>query len=221
MTETGLAAGLFQRARSPERKQQRRDEILRAASAVLARDGFDATSLNAIAGEAGMVKSNIYRYFESREEILLRLMLLDLDDLLDSLERAVRKPISVAEMAELFANGFSRRPRLCHFISQLAMTLERNVTGDVLRDIKLALLAAGGRAVRCLRTAFPEIPEERCLHAAQLVISLVAGQWPMSNPTGELQTLLAEPQFADVNHDFETFLRDALVTVFAGVARAR
>lgn len=214
-----MTTGLFQRARSPERKQQRRDEILRATSAVLARDGFDATSLNAIAVEAGMVKSNIYRYFESREEILLRLMLLDFDDLLDSLERAVRKPVSVQEMADLFAQGFSQRPRLCHFISRLAMTLERNVTGEVLRDIKLALLASGGRAVGCLRTAFPEIPDDQCLHAAQLVFSLVAGQWPMSNPTGELQALLQEPQFADFNHDFETFLRDALVTVFSGLAR--
>jgi len=216
-----LTTELFQRARSPERKQQRRDEILRAASAVLARDGFDATSLNAIAVEAGMVKSNIYRYFESREEILLRLMLRDLDDLLDSLEQAIRQPFSVAEVAALFAKGFARRPRLCQFISQLSTTLERNVTGDVLRDIKMALLAAGGRAAGCLRTAFPDIPEERGLHATQLVFSLVAGQWPMSNPTGELQTLLAEPQFAAFNHDFETFLRDALVTVFDGIAGTR
>lgn len=186
---------------------------------MLARDGFDATSLNAIAVEAGMVKSNIYRYFESREEILLRLMLRDLNDLLDALEESIRHPVPVAEVATLFSRGFAQRPRLCQFISQLSMTLERNVTGEVLRDIKLALFAAGGRAVGCLRTAFPDIPEDQGLHAAQLVFSLVAGQWPMSNPTGELQALLAEPQFADFNHDFETFLRDALVTVFTGVAR--
>jgi len=88
--EINVEQELFQRARSPERKQLRRMAILQAASDVLARDGIEATSLNAIARQAGMVKSNIYRYFESREEILLRLMLLDLSDLNGDLEKKSR-----------------------------------------------------------------------------------------------------------------------------------
>lgn len=214
-----LGQEAFQRARSPERKEQRRSAILQAASAVLAREGVEATSLNGIAREAGMVKSNLYRYFESREEILLRLMLLDFTDLLDDLEGQVKSGHSLREVASVFADGFVRRPRLCQFISQLAITLERNVSGAVLREIKLDLMGKGGRAVAALGVAMPNVSEEGRLQAVHLLFSLVAGHWPMSNPTGELKTLLAEPQFAAFNHDFASFLRDGLVTVLTGIAQ--
>jgi len=98
------------------------------------------------------------------------------------------------------------------------MTLERNVSGEALRDIKTGLLREGQRAVAIIKTAMPELDEDICLHAVHLLFSLVAGHWPMSNPSGELRTLLEEPQFVGFNHDFEGFLRDALVTVFAGIA---
>ena len=61
----------YQRARSPEQKAERTEQILSAAEAMLA-EGQDssALSLNVLAKRAGMAKSNIYRYFESREALL-------------------------------------------------------------------------------------------------------------------------------------------------------
>ena len=65
----------YQRARSPEQKAERTEQILSAAEAMLA-EGQDssALSLNVLAKRAGMAKSNIYRYFESREAVLLALL---------------------------------------------------------------------------------------------------------------------------------------------------
>ncbi|MEM1048458.1 MAG: TetR family transcriptional regulator [Pseudomonadota bacterium] len=209
----------FQRARSPERKEQRRQAILDAAAQVLDRDGIEATSLNAIAREAGIVKSALYRYFESREEIFLRLMLQDLRDLTDSLAATVHGPVPTSTLATVMATGFAARPRLCTFISQLAMTLERNVTGAVLRDIKLALLDEGNRAAKVVGRALPEIPAAACQQAVQIAFCLVAGHWPMANPTGELDRLLQEAVFQPFRHDFEDFMKTALVTLFAGLAK--
>ena len=96
----------FIRARSPENKAKRAKDILKSAMLVLDRDGIDAVTLTAIAREAGVVKSNIYRYFESREEILFRLMLEESDYLtelgakrIDALER----PVDIAKLAETLA----------------------------------------------------------------------------------------------------------------------
>ena len=68
------------RARSPEEKELRRAAILQAAAALVEREGLEKTGLNAIAREAGISKANIYRYFESREAILLHLVLEDCRD---------------------------------------------------------------------------------------------------------------------------------------------
>jgi AcrR family transcriptional regulator len=57
-----------------ERRAAVETEILRVAREHLARFGAAAISLRAIARELGMVSSGIYRYVESRDELLTRLI---------------------------------------------------------------------------------------------------------------------------------------------------
>ncbi len=59
----------FQRARKPEEQQLRRAAILAAAAELFDAEGAQGAGLNAIAARAGFTKSNVYRYFESREEV--------------------------------------------------------------------------------------------------------------------------------------------------------
>ena len=62
-------------------------DILRVARAHLATDGAAALSLRAVARDLGMVSSGIYRYVDSRDELLTRLIV----DSYWSLAGAVRK----------------------------------------------------------------------------------------------------------------------------------
>jgi AcrR family transcriptional regulator len=64
----------FQRARSAEQREQRRRAILDAATALLERAPVAELSLTALARQAGLAKSNVLRYFESREAVLLELL---------------------------------------------------------------------------------------------------------------------------------------------------
>ena len=64
----------FQRARKPHEKAHRERAILEAAAALFEAEWLNGVSLNAVARRAGLAKSNLYRYFESREAILLALL---------------------------------------------------------------------------------------------------------------------------------------------------
>ncbi|WP_043624155.1 TetR/AcrR family transcriptional regulator [Nonomuraea candida] len=64
----------FLRARRPEHKQQRREAILDAARELARASGVRNVSLGAVAEAVGLAKSNIVRYFGTREEIYLQLM---------------------------------------------------------------------------------------------------------------------------------------------------
>jgi AcrR family transcriptional regulator len=75
----------WQRARQPEQKEARRAEILHAAAEDFEELGLERMTLNGLARRAGQAKSNLYRYFESLEEILLHLFLRDFDALLEDL----------------------------------------------------------------------------------------------------------------------------------------
>jgi AcrR family transcriptional regulator len=58
---------------SAERRQANRDQIVAAARRCFARDGFHQTSMPDIAAEAGVSVGAPYRYFASKEEIILEI----------------------------------------------------------------------------------------------------------------------------------------------------
>ncbi|HEY3417241.1 MAG TPA: TetR/AcrR family transcriptional regulator [Armatimonadota bacterium] len=61
---TGVAT---RKRRSPE---QRRGEIIHAAVALFARQGFERTTTKEIAAAAGIAEGTIYKYFASKQDIL-------------------------------------------------------------------------------------------------------------------------------------------------------
>src|ERR1700741_2398126 len=63
----------FARARSSDAKQQRQDAILESARMLASAHGVRGVTLTDIAAGVGMHKSTMLRYFETREEIFLRL----------------------------------------------------------------------------------------------------------------------------------------------------
>src|SRR5262252_8489707 len=69
-------------------RDERRDEILRAALGVFARRGFEATRIADIAEAAEMSHGLIYRYFPSKEAAFVALV-----------ERAVRGGVTLTEQA--------------------------------------------------------------------------------------------------------------------------
>src|SRR5580693_1846669 len=65
---------VFQRARSEEQREARRQGILGAAAAMLAEMPVAEVTLNELSRRTGLAKSNVLRYFESREAVLLELL---------------------------------------------------------------------------------------------------------------------------------------------------
>ena len=58
---------------TPEHEQKRREQILRAAMACLARQGYRATSMEDIVRESGLSVGAIYSYFPSKEDLFFAL----------------------------------------------------------------------------------------------------------------------------------------------------
>jgi AcrR family transcriptional regulator len=143
MTGEGRGAGeaSFQRARKPEQVAARRQAILLAAAELFDAEGPDGAGLTAIAARAGFTKSNVYRYFESREAVLLDLFVASYGAAVDELEAElgdVRRG-DTAAVARVLAGVFLRHPRLCHLLSILGTVLETNVTEAVLIEVKRAI----------------------------------------------------------------------------------
>ena len=72
------------------RAERRSAQLLTAAARLMERDGSQSVSMQAVAHEAGVSVGLIYRYFGSKDELLLRVIV----DVLDSF--AERVPAKVA-----------------------------------------------------------------------------------------------------------------------------
>ena len=217
---------MFQRARSEEQRETRRQAILGAAAAMLAEMPVAEVTLNELSRRAGLAKSNVLRYFESREAVLLELMdsawqdwLVQLDkDLADAVDATAPPAGRADQLAVAVAASLASRPMLCDLISAQAAVLERNVSPQVAAQYKRASIAGitafGGLVLRCV----PELGEPDAFRLAGAAVMTTAALWPHTQPSDAmLAAYAADPALAAMRLDFTATLREVLEVMIAGL----
>ncbi len=151
----------FQRARSAAAKQQREAAILDAARRLGGERGIRQITLTEIAEAVGMHKSALLRYFETREEIFLRLTA----DGWREWSAALRAELeglaapAPAAVADAFAGTLAARGLFCDLLAQAPLNLERNVSLATVRAFKLVTLAEVAAIVAVVRRLLPGLTE--------------------------------------------------------------
>lgn len=208
----------FQRARSEEQREARRETILSTTAELLADTRVADLSLNELARRAGLAKSNVLRYFESREAILLQLFDREYQAWLDDLEVALADATDLESVAAIAARTAAARPLLCELCASAPGVLERNVSGEVAVAYKRAALAAAVRLSDILtRSLGTWTPGARLALAAAVNLG-IGGTWASTQPSpGMASAYAAHPEFAVFRHAFEPSLREYLATVLTGL----
>ncbi len=213
----------FQRARRPEQKEVRRRAILRAARDLAREVGPVELGLNEIGRRSGVSKPNIYRYFESREEILLRLYVDELGDLVESLERYLRPGQTIGEVALIVSTEHTSRPLLCQLAGILASVLEHNVTVETLVSVKRELAALFPRAVAAFQRGLPWLSDGDAAFAIMAIEHQLASLWPAAHPSSVAREVQKRPEFAvfrtDIDRDLRRFIDVLLVGFRASTVR--
>jgi AcrR family transcriptional regulator len=215
-----MSRGLsFQRARVPEHKEQRRNDLIAAARRLLATEGLAEIGLSAIAREAGVAKSNVYRYFGSREEILLAILADDIATWLATLDRELA-PLAdagdTATVARLLAGSIAALPRTCELIAAASM-LEHHLTPKAAAQFKAHLLDLSIRVRNAIHVALPAISVERAATFVRYLHASIAGLWPMANPGPAMAAVVRDHVYACLVCNFEADLRGALHAMLAGL----
>src|SRR6478752_4545747 len=132
----------YERARSAEAKREREESILRAARSEAQRRGTREVTLTDIAEAIGMHKSALLRYFETREQIFLRLTAAEWAAWHSELQTALaelpdRTPASPGDLARALSATIVARPLFCDLLAHTPLNLERNVSVETVRAFKL------------------------------------------------------------------------------------
>lgn len=214
MSQTESTA--FQRARRPEQIEMRKQTILDAAEALLGEMPIADISLRELSRRVGLSKTNVVRYFETREAVFLELLRRSQQAWLDTLERdlpARSAPHHV--VCSAIAASLAQRPLLCELWSALATVLERNVSLESVRAFKLSNLEAQVRFAGLVSDRVPALGDDAARELAALCTVTVAGLWPFANPSPTVLTATEDPRLAGSRIDFATMLSrhlDLLVT---------
>jgi len=78
--------------RRAAQKQRRRDAMLAGAARLFDRQGYAASTFDEIASEAGVGVATVYKYFSSKQGIVIALLEPDLKNMLARAQRVVQRP---------------------------------------------------------------------------------------------------------------------------------
>ncbi|MYH56657.1 MAG: TetR/AcrR family transcriptional regulator [Boseongicola sp. SB0675_bin_26] len=211
----------FQRARSEEQVQQRRDDIINAARALLETSGSGSVTLMSIGKGVGLAKSNIYRYFESREDILCEVFLQESEKLADehwSAFNGMPRLNDLSTCAAVFANGCAARPLFCMLHAELAGTMEEHVSVERLIYLKTEFARLMARVASGLQAAAPELGEARACLAVRMFLHQLAGCWLFSHLGDRPNEAIRTARLAQFSQPFRKTYSQSCYVILTGLS---
>ena len=215
----------FKRARSEEQRTDRRAAILAAAAAMLAEMPVAQVTLNELSRRVGLAKSNVLRYFESREAVLLELLDAEHQAWLDHLRSALANVDAAApvrdrgdQVVDTIAESLAARPMLCDLLSSQAAVLEHNVSPEIAAKYKRATIASFGVLTELVQAYLPELGAPDAFRFAGAGSLLTGALWTHSRPSAAmLAAYEADPALAAMRLDFTATMREVMQILLAGL----
>jgi AcrR family transcriptional regulator len=214
----------FQRARSEEQREIRRQAILATAAAMLDEMPVAELGLNELSRRVGLAKSNVLRYFESREAVLLELLESSLrawlTEVPDELAAGVDPRLPVRErgdqLAAVLSRSLVRHTVLCDLINAQAGVLEHNVSVEAVVRHKRSAVASLATMIDLVRRHLPELGDGAravCLMTVILAGALSTYCQPSASAIAAVE---ADPTLAELHLDLAATLESAIATQIAG-----
>ncbi|WNI32171.1 TetR/AcrR family transcriptional regulator [Streptomyces sp. ITFR-6] len=215
----------FQRARSEEQREIRRRAILDTAGAMLAEMPVAEVSLNELSRRVGLAKSNVLRYFESREAVLLELLddflgswLVDLaDELTAGVEADAAPEVRADQLAEVLSRSLADRTVLCDLFGAQGGVLEHNVSVEVIKRHKRSALTRLTDMTGLVSRHVPELGDGAQSFCLMCLISAGALSAYVPPPPSVLAAYADEPALGVLNLELRDALRVSFTSALLGV----
>ncbi|MFF7274602.1 TetR family transcriptional regulator [Streptomyces griseorubiginosus] len=215
----------FQRARSEEQREIRRRAILDTAAAMLDEMPVADVSLNELSRRVGLAKSNVLRYFESREAVLLELLdvfleswLTELaDELAAGIEAHAAPEVRAGRLAEILSRSLAGHAVLCDLFGAQGGVLEHNVSVEVVKRHKRSSLTRTEAMAELLRRHVPELGEDVRLLCLLILVSAGALSSYVPPPPSVLAAYADEPALGVFNLELRDALRISFTSTLLGV----
>lgn len=190
----------------------RQQEIIRACEELYETMEYEEISIKEIAKSTSICRSNIYNYYQTKDEIFLDILEKDYlawtEDIREIMSREVcpGRETYCRNMADTAA----LHPRLLKLMSVHYVTIEKNCSLEKLTAFKHAIHPFQETMEEVLSLYFPRAPREKIQNFIFLMLSLIQGIYTMTSLCEKQVTAIREVNPDYCLPDFNSALYQAL-----------
>lgn len=210
----------WKRATTDETKNERKKAIHEATLALFKNHGYDNVSFNGIASEAGFTKSNMYRYFSSKEEIFLSIFSNLFKDWVEDCVEMLQNLDSDAS-PNAFADTWVRSHKNHHQFLDLTIilfvSLEKNSSYEQLVLFKrLAKNLLSKIAIEIVRI-YPDFNMDDAFKFLNLSFAATSSLWAGSTKNESLTKIYEQDEFKYLEMNFDKDLTSSIEIIIRGI----
>ena len=211
----------WQRARTDENKNERKNAIYKAALSLFKAKGYENVSFNSIASEANFTKSNMYRYFSSKEDIFLNIFMNLFEDWHEDCTQRLQKlkmNIEVGFFAESWVASYMPHPQFLDLTPILFTSLENNSSYEQLLEFKQLSMNLLYQLTLEISRIYPTIQGEKAFQFLTLSFAATANYWAAESQQNEaLNRIYQLEQFKELTPNFKSNLTASVEIIIRGI----
>ncbi len=182
-------------------------------------------SLNELSRRVGLAKSNVLRYFESREAVLLELLddflgrwLAELaEELVAGVDAQAEPEVRAGQLAEILSRSLAERVVLCDLFGAQGGVLEHNVSVEVVKRHKRSSLARLEVMSDLMRRQLPELGDGAQMFCLMSLVLAGALSSYVPPPPSVLAAYADEPALGVLHLELQDALRVAFTSTLVGM----
>jgi len=214
----------WQRARTDEKKNERKEAIYQAAFTLFKNNGYDKVSFNGIALEAGFTKSNMYRYFSSKDDIFLNVFADLFEQWVEDFSQQLKmldQEVSAKYFADAWLKTLLSHPKLLDLMPILFTSLERNSSFEQLLKFKRLSMNLLYRLTLDITNIYPDIEGENAFKLLTLSYAATSNYWAATMQSDALKKIYQLDEFQVLRPDFEKDLTTSIEIIIQGLKAAK
>lgn len=195
------------------RREPRKQAIYHAALELFTEQGYEDTSLDAIASRAGFSTENVFRHYHSKDEVFLDIFMAQFDLwLVDLAEVCAQLPVRATpkQFATVFVDSLVEHKYFLSLTPHLFISLEANSSGDQLFRFKCYIRDTFEGYHQMTERIYPEFTLEDTYYFLRLIHGPISSFWASSQYNSSLNAIYQHDDFASLR---PVFARDLYVAV--------
>jgi len=166
----------FVRARTDLQKEIRYSQIIEATQKIYDTTAYDDISLALIAREAKFTRSNLYKYYSSKEEIFVDVVLIECENARKDIENAFEdREYSVDEFSEIWSEVIGNNRKMLDLRVLDFVVLEKKLSLDQLINFKKEIKREYERVIEVVSKCLPKLSSSQLIDFIYMQFSLSVG----------------------------------------------